>query len=219
MRKFLTSLILVLVLVCSSNVWAGEIAQGMGDRAVRGVRNLFTGIIEWPMQISKGYKNGVSFIENDAGSKAVGTVLGFFRGISHAGGRMSSGAVELFGFWAASPEDNIGVGVPLDAEYAWEQGEQYSIFEPSLEEGVKPWFRKLGRGIGNGLLGIAEVPGQIKKGVNDGDVVVGVVKGFWYWGSREVYGFNNIMTSFVPNPKDNLGTHFDEKWPWDALSQ
>ena len=44
----------------------------------------------------------VDFIENEAGSKTVGTVLGLFRGISHAGGRMSSGAIELIGFWVST---------------------------------------------------------------------------------------------------------------------
>lgn len=219
MRKVLILTLMVLSLSFSSNVCAGEISDGMGERAVRGIRNLFTGILEVPFQIGKGYKNGVSFIENEAGSKTVGTVLGFFRGFSHAFGRMSSGGIELFAFWAVSPESNDGVGIPLDAEYAWEEGTQYSLFEPSLGEGVKPIGRKLGRGIGNGLLGILEVPGQIVKGADDGNVVKGVGKGVWYWFSRTAYGFNNIMTALVPNPEDNLGVHFEEEWPWEALTE
>ena len=90
MRK---RVILVAALIClffSSSVMAGEISDGMVDRGVRGVRNLFTGIIEVPMQIKKGYTNGVDFIDSDAGSKTVGTILGFFRGFGHAAGRMSS---------------------------------------------------------------------------------------------------------------------------------
>ncbi len=219
MRKILLMVFVGLFLAFSSNAIASEVCDGMKDRAVRGVTNLVTGIVEWPFQIKKGYTNGVSFIENEAGSKTVGTILGFFRGIGHAGGRMSSGAVELFGFWAVSPDDNDGVGVPLDAEYAWEEGEQYSIFKPNLTEGVKPWFRKLGRGLGNGFLGILEVPGQIKKGADDGNVAKGVGKGVWYWFSREVYGMGDIMSSFVPNPEDNMGAvHFEEEWPWEALT-
>jgi hypothetical protein len=132
---------------------------------------------------------------------------------------MSWGAIELFGFWAANPADNDGVGVPLDAEYAWEEGTQYSIFEPTFEEGVKPIGRKLARGIGNGLLGILEVPGQIKKGANDGNVAKGIGKGVYYWFSRGVYGFSNFATCLVPNPPDNPGIAFDEEWPWDALSE
>ena len=218
MRKLAVLVLTVFCMTFSTSVQAGEISEGMAERGVRGFRNFFTGIIEVPMQIKKGYTNGVGFIENEAGSKTVGTVLGFFRGFSHAFGRTSSGAVELFSFWAVSPESNEGVGVPLDAEYAWEEGTQYSIFKPTLEEGIKPIGRKLGRGIGNGLLGILEVPGQIKKGAEEGNAVKGVGKGVWYWFSRAAYGFNNIMTSFVPNPEDNLGVHFEEEWPWEALS-
>ena len=217
MRKFLVLVFVAGCMFFSNNVMAGEISEGMADRAVRGFRNMFTGIVEVPMQIKKGYTDGVGFIDNEAGSKTVGTVLGFFRGFSHAAGRMSSGGIELFGFWAVSPESNEGVGVPLDAEYAWEDGEKYSIFKPSFSEGVKPIGRKLGRGIGNGFLGILEVPGQIKQGSADGNVAKGVAKGFWYWMSRSVYGFNNIMTSFVPNPEDNLGVHFEQEKPWEAL--
>lgn len=218
-KKWILTLVIAALTFSTTTVFAGEIADGMGQRAVRGARNLVTGILEVPYQIKKGYNNGVSFIDNDAASKTVGTVLGLFRGFSHAGGRMSWGMVELFGFWAASPDSNDGVGVPLDAEYPWEEGTQYSIFKPTLGEGIKPWFRKFGRGLGNGLLGIAEVPGQIKKGIDEGNVGTGVLKGLWYWASRGVYGFSNVATAFVPNPVDNLGVHFDEEWPWDALSQ
>ena len=219
MRKKMILALTISFLCFSSYVSAGEIAEGMGNRAVRGIRNLFTGILEVPFQIGKGYTHGVDFIHNTAGSKTVGTILGFFRGLGHAGGRMSSGAVELFGFWAVSPENNEGVGVPLDAEYAWEEGTQYSIFKPDLKEGIQPIFNKLGRGLGNGFLGIVEVPGQIKKGAGEGNVLKGTLKGFWYWGSRGVYGLGDIMSCLVPNPVDNLGVHFEEERPWDALSE
>ena len=76
--------------------------------------------------------------------------------------------MELFGFWSANPADNDGVGVPLDAQYAWEEGVQYDLFDPSLKEGVKPMGRKLLRGLGNTFLGIAELPGQILKGKREG---------------------------------------------------
>jgi len=110
---------------------------GMKDKAVRGVVNLYSGIIELPVQIYKGYNNGFGPIQNEVGSKSIGTILGIFRGFGHAAGRTGWGALELFGFWTVNPEDNEGNGVPLDAEYAWEQGTQYNIFEPSLSEGIK----------------------------------------------------------------------------------
>lgn len=219
MKRNLIAVLVVSGMLMASQVSAGEVADGMGDRFQRGVKNFFTSIIEFPMQIKKGYNNGVSFIENEAGSKTVGTVLGIFRGVSHWGGRMSSGAIELFGFWAVSPEDNDGVGIPLDHEDAWEDGTQYSLFEPSFEEGIKPIGRKIGRGFGNGLLGILELPGQIKKGADEGNVVKGVGKGFWYWMSRGVYGMKDLTSALAPNPVDNKGVHFEEEWPWDALSE
>ena len=136
----------------------------MATKAVRGAINLVTGIVEFPVQIVKGYKKGFGPIENEVGSKTVGTILGFFRGISHSFGRMSWGGLELFGFWTANRVDNVGIGIPLDAEYAWETGEMCDIFDPSLTAGLKPIPVKLGHGLADGLLGILEVPGQANIG-------------------------------------------------------
>ena len=36
-------------------------------------------------------------------------------------GRTMSGAGDVVGFWAADPKSNDGVGIPLNAEYAWEE--------------------------------------------------------------------------------------------------
>lgn len=216
------SLVLVLALVFSATpVFAASesIPEGMAKKAVRGAVNLFTGIIELPMQICKGYQNGFGPIENEAGSKTVGTVLGFFRGLGHSAGRITWGATELIGFWSANPESNEGVGVPFDAEFAWEQGEQYSIFEPSLAEGIKPIGRKLGHGLVNGLLGLAEIPGQIKLGAQEGNVLKGVVRGFWFALSRQVYGIGNVYSALVPNAPDNPGYAFNRQWPWEALTE
>jgi hypothetical protein len=176
-----------------------EVATGMAERGIRGFRNVLTGIVEFPMQIKKGFTNGVGFIDNEAGSKTAGTILGIF--------------------WAASPTDNDGVGVPLDGAYPWEEGEQYSIFLPNVGEGIKPIGRKLGRGIGNGLLGILEIPGQIKAGLNEGNVLKGAVKGIWYGLNPTAYGISNIGTAFVPNPENNERASFDQEWPWDALNE
>jgi hypothetical protein len=219
MRK-LIAIALILMLASPTAFAATEnIAQGMGQKAIRGAVNLVTGIVEVPVQIYKGYNKGFKFIENEGGSKAVGTILGFFRGLGHAGGRMSWGALELFGFWAANSADNEGVGVPLDAEYAWEMGEQYSIFEPSFGEGVKPIGRKLLRGVGNAVGGILEVPGQTMKGVSDGNGLEGFGRGLWFWFSREVYGMGEIYSCIVPNPVDNPGYAFNGEWPWSAMSE
>jgi len=195
-----------------------DVVDGMVHKAVRGAINLVTGIVEFPVQIIKGYDNGFEPVGNNAVlSKTAGTVVGVFRGVVHAVGRTGWGALELFGFWTVNPVNNDGVGIPLDAKYAWEKGEQYSIFSPNLQEGLAPIGRKLIRGIVNGLLGILELPGQTIKGAHDGNVAVGLGKGVWYWFSREVYGLGEIYSCLLPNPEDNLGVAFEETYPWQAL--
>ena len=195
-----------------------NIAEGMGHKAVRGGINLVTGVVEIPMQTYKGYTNGLEPIKNKPTSKAVGTILGLFRGFGHSVGRFGWGGLELFGFWTANPESNEGVGVPFDAQYAWEWGTQYSIFKPSLAEGVKPIGRKLVRGVANGLGGILELPGQTIKGHRDGNTLRGLGKGFWFWQSRQWYGFTDIFTCLGANPADNPGYPFNGEYPWSALS-
>ena len=219
MTKLVTMAATILLLgVSFVRAESDDLVTGMKDKAVRGAVNAVTGIVEVPMQVYKGYNNGLSLIKNDVGSKAVGTILGFFRGLGHAGGRTSWGFLELFGFWTANAADNEGVGIPLDAEYAWEYGDQYSIFKPSLAEGTKPYVRKLVRGVTDGFTGIAELPGQTLCGISEGNVAGGLVRGVWYWWSREVYGFGSILTCLVPNPADNPGVAFSGEWPWSALT-
>jgi len=217
MRRIIALTLVILLMTSTVYAATDDAVQGMGAKAIRGAVNLFTGILEVPMQVYKGFNKGFEFIKNEAGSKTVGAILGLFRGFGHAAGRMSWGALELFGFWSANPEDNVGVGIPLDAEYAWEMGEQYSIFEPSLEEGVKPIGRKLGHGLANAFLGIAELPGQTINGTLEGNAIKGLGRGIWFWFSRELYGIGSIFSCIVPNPEDNPGYPFDGKWPWSAL--
>jgi len=218
--KKISIFVLSVFLISSTAYGATEsIGEGMAKKAIRGAVNLCTGIVEVPMQIYKGYKKGFGPIKNEAGSKTVGTILGFFRGFGHAAGRMSWGGLELFGFWTANRPDNEGIGIPLDAEYSWQMGEQYNVFEPSLAEGLKPIPVKLGHGLADGLLGILEVPGQTIKGANDGNALKGLGKGVWFWWSRMVYGFGNIYTCLVPNPPDNPGYPMSGKWAWSSFSE
>jgi len=226
MRKLIMIALAVFILTTpayaeemSSDSTGDGIVNGMGQRIVRGAVNLVTGIVEVPAQIIKGFNNGCPHIENELGSKTVGTVVGIFRGVSHAGGRMSWGALELLGFWAASPASNIGVGIPLDAEHAWEEGTQYDLFDPSFgEAAVTPVSKKLVDGVVNGVFGVAEFPGQILLGADEGNALYGVVKGLWYWASREAYGITNIYSCLVPNPEDNLGAHLPDDRPWTELA-
>ena len=98
-----------------------EVMKGMGEKAKRGAINTLTGWIEIPAQIAKGYEYGWMGKENTGW---VGAIGGIFAGIGTAAGRTLSGMGELSGFWAADPEDNERIGIPLDAEYAWEEGMQ-----------------------------------------------------------------------------------------------
>jgi len=217
MRRLLILTLAILLLTTTAYAATDNVFEGMLSKAFRGAINLVTGVIEIPAQTIKGFSKGFEPIENEAASKTVGTVLGLFRGFGHAAGRMSWGAIELVGFWAANPEDNKGVGIPLDAEYAWEEGTQYSIFEPSLAEGLEPVGNKLGRGLANTFLGIMEVPGQTIEGGMDGNVLLGFGRGIWYWFSREVYGIGSIFSCIVPNPEDNPGYPLSHEWPWEPL--
>ena len=220
MRKALIGLLAAVAILFSTTVSqaaSDELFQGMVDKLWRGVVNTLTGWVEFPAQIIKGYNEGFM---GDEDNKIVGTVAGVFDGIGHSAGRTLSGVCDIAGFWAASPEDNEGVGIPLDEEYAWEEGEPYDIFEPDFMEGaVEPVGKKLLRGLANGLFGIAEVPGQIAKGVSEGAMDLGIVKGLWYFCSREVAGLSDIVTVILPNPDDTKGLAFDEEYPWDAIAE
>jgi hypothetical protein len=195
-----------------------NIGDGMITKGSRGLVNTLTGWIEFPAQIFKGYERGVGFIDNNAGSTTVGTVLGVFSGATHAVGRTGYGLLELFGFWTANPNTNHDVGVPLDAKYAWEDGEAYSVFEPTFGDGIMPYPNKLVRGLGNGIGGIVELPGQTAKGFRQDEPGTGFVKGIWFSVSRIVYGFGDAVGFLLPNPPDQVGYSFEEKWPWDAIS-
>ena len=192
-----------------------EIFTGMGKKISRGLTNVFTGWIELPMQTVKGYKQGYSGDENN---KVMGSVCGFFKGISCTIGRTAWGVVELVGFWAANPQDNSGVGIMLDNEYAWEV-EETTGGDVSSDEEVTfaPIGKKLARGLGNSLFGFTELPGQILKGLKTNAPDLGVIKGLWFWYSREIYGFADILTIVFPTPEDNPGYPFDEEYPWDAM--
>lgn len=197
---------------------ADKVVPGMANKALRGGVNLVTGIVEWPMQTYKGYKDGVGFIENEAGSKTVGTLLGFlFRGPSHTVGRTFTGGKNLLGFWTANRPDNIDIGIPLDAYYAWEIGDKHSFFEPTLAEGLMPIPWKLVHGLVNNTLGIVELPGQIVQGAREDKVAIGVVEGVWFWWSRTYNGFGDVLLCLFPNPEKTVGYPWDAKWPWSAL--
>ena len=217
-KKLSAVLVAIMLLSFTAAAHAQDsVVDGMAAKFQRGVVNTFTGWVEFPMQIKKGYDEG--FMDNED-QKLLGAVVGILDGFGHSIGRTTSGLIDLFGFWAANPEDNEGVGLPLDAEYAWEEGTPYNIFEPDIMEGaITPIGNKLMRSLGNIFLGIAELPGQVMKGMDEGDPGMGLVRGVWYWFSREHQGFGDLVTLISPTPADNVGAAFDEEQPWDALSE
>lgn len=215
--KKIKLLLLTIILANFSYAANDNIVEGMAHKAINGFINSVTGVVEIPVQTYKGFKNGFPLIENQVASKTVGTVLGFFRGGGHAVGRTSWGIIELSGFWTANRESNQGIGVPLDATYAWEWGEQYSFFKPNLAEGVKPIGRKLIHGVSDNFLAPLEFPGQIIRGFQEGTPVQGIGKGIWFTLSRSHYGFSGILTSIVPNPAETYGYAYKSEYPWSAL--
>ena len=215
MNKRILAVVLAAALLLSSVGMAyaatpEDLMMGMGHKLFRGVVNVLTGWVEIPAQIVKGYN------KDNVG----GAFVGIFTGVYHGIGRTLSGCGEVAGFWAADPKDNAGIGIPLDAEYAWEEGTHYKWMEPNVGDGaLKPMGDKFLRGAGNALLGFVEFPGQIVKGIRLGAYDLGIVKGLWYWYSREIDGIYDITTCLVPNPKDTKALPFDEKWPWTALGE
>jgi putative exosortase-associated protein (TIGR04073 family) len=193
---------------CASTCKTEELVGGMGKKFVRGVTNVFTGWVEIPVQISKGYKKACF------GGAGVGVVTGIW----HFVGRTMSGFGDMAGFWAADPASNENIGIPLDAPYACEEGTHYSLTNPNFGVAtMTPMGNKLARGLGNTCFGFLEVPGQLVKGMRAHACDWGVGKALWYWFSREMDGVYDVATCLFPNPKDTMGLKFDERWPWTAI--
>jgi putative exosortase-associated protein (TIGR04073 family) len=212
MAVFMVSMLEPAYAVAPDNVWSG-----MGQKFGRGVVNTLTGWLEIPFQITKGYKRGFAGQEK---RKIMGVTAGIFTGVWHAAGRTISGVADIAGFWAADPRDNELIGIPLEGDRAWQEGTEYSLTKPDLKEAAAmPMTNKLMRGIGNAIFGVAELPGQMIKGMNAESLDLGLVKGLWYFMSREIDGVYEIASFPLPNPKDNKGMPFDEKWPWSALGE
>jgi putative exosortase-associated protein (TIGR04073 family) len=222
MKKWLVSLVLAVMMITVST--AGAYADntesyfcGMGHKLTRGVWNAATGWVEIPVQMIKGYcRAGTSC---GCGSGAAGFLAGIFKGVWFAAGRTLSGAGDIAGFWAADPCSNECIGIPLDDDCVTKEGTPYNLYDPSFGcATLNPMGRKFARGLGNTLFGIAEVPGQICKGTKSCLPDMGIVKGVWYFLSREVDGVFEMATFAFPNPVETKGMPFDEANATDALS-
>ncbi len=194
---------------------ANDPVAGMIHKFRRGVVDLFTGWAEFPVQIGKGYNEGFM---GDADQKIAGAALGILEGLCHSMGRTFSGAKDIMTFWTANPEHNEGIGIPLDGEYAWDSGEPHDLFYPTFTEStLAPIGEKFRRGLADVMLGFVEVPGQMIEGSKEGALDLGIVEGVWFWWSREINGFFDIITTFLPGHVDEKGMPYDEKWPWDTF--
>lgn len=219
MRKIVCILFTVVFMLAASTSFAqsDDYMKAMGDKAYWGLVNVLTGWIEIPAQVAKGYEYGWMGKDNTGW---VGAIGGFAAGVGSALGRTVSGAGEVVGCWAADPASNDGIGIPLDAEFAWEQGTVYDMTDPSFQDATtRPVLQKLQRGAFNLLFGVCEIPGQIMKGIEEKAWDGGLIKGIWYFLSREVDGAMELATFCLPGPRDVRGMPFDEKWPWTAMGE
>ena len=214
MKRSLFVVALLMVLFLCGPVHAEDYGflEGANSKLTRGAINIVTGWIEVPAEILKGYERG--FMDN----KLLGILTGIFSGFSRAFGRTASGSMDILTFWSADPDDNFDIGIYMNNEFAWEsEDDPHYMFEPTFGDATaKPIANKFMRAMTNLFCGVAEIPGQIRKGYQEDTPGLGYAKGFWYWLSREAWGARDILTVFIPTPSDNVGTPFDEEMPWDA---
>ena len=211
MKKILSLVVISLLVVSFSGyAQAPNYMESSIEKAKQGITNSLTGWLEVPFQTYKGYKEGM---RDDGRLKILGGLFGIARGMFHAAGRTATGIMQLGTFLLPNPKDNHGVGIPLDAQYVWEKGEQYSIGQ----DGTSPIGKKAVRGLYNVGLGLLDGPGQLIKGVKQDKPWVGVANAVIFPVSRIVSGAFDITTAFLPNPTEGYGYPLEEKYPWDAL--
>jgi len=212
-------LVLIAILFIASSVAYADsaVVDNINAKLHRGIQNTFLGWVELPYHMKKGIDEGFGGDENN---KVAGIVTGTIKGALCATGRTISGLVDVLGFWALSPDDNEGIGLPLDSEVVWQEGTPYDLTDPSLEEAAfAPIGRKLLRGLTNGVFGVAEIPGQIAKGAREGAALEGIGKGIYNFFSRELSAAYDLATLISPTPKDAVGNHFDQEFPWTDLAE
>lgn len=218
-RRVATGMALIGALLFSAPGHAVEdsLVAGMAEKGVHGLVNIATGWFELPMQIYKGYEDGVDSICAPAGSRSVGTLLGVFRGASHALGRTGWGILQLGGFWSRNPTTNEHLLQLLDATYAWEMGSKKTMTDPNIDNGLNRVGMRLERGLRNVFGAPLEIPGQLRKAHRECRLV-GLPKGVWFMCSRIVHGTGDVVFFLLPGPEGNLNVPFEEIEGWDALN-
>jgi putative exosortase-associated protein (TIGR04073 family) len=175
-----------------------------------------TGWMELPQQVIKGYREGYN---RDRDRKIMGVLYGVPKGLWYATGRTVSGMLEIFTCLTLNPEHNEGVGIPLDSDYAWEEGIPYDFHDPNFADAtIVPMGNKLKRGLANLLFGFMEIPAQVANGLQERAVDLGILRGLWFWMSREVSGAADIITVLLPGQEEQKGMAFEEEWPWESIS-
>jgi hypothetical protein len=208
--RFLAFLAIVMLSGYQAFAADADIKDGMADKGTHGVVNALSGWTEIPLQTYKGYVRGIKLNpEKPALARSTGTVLGFVRGINHAVGRTFLGVYQFAGFWAANHEDNDGVGVPLDGEYARDFGEAHGI---PLKEQPKPMVNKLKRGAVNFAASPVELPYQMRFGKRT-RYRTGVRKGLWFGLSRFWTGTYEVISFPLPSALETEGYAFDQALP------
>ena len=213
-HKLIVSLSLIMVVI-SFCVYAAagdqkpDYFNSSVDKAKQGVTNILTGWLELPFQVYKGYKKGLK----DGDFKIIGGFFGIFRGALHGLGRTAAGTYQLATFPLPNPKDNQGVGVPLDGQYVWEEGDQYSIGA----DGTSVIGKKAIRGLSNTFFGIFDMPGQFIKGVENDRPLIGLGNSILYPLSRMISGVYDLGTVFLPNSGEDYGYPLEEEHPWDAF--
>ena len=213
MRYFV---IIALLIGSSFSALAADavIKDGMADKGTHGVVNALSGWTEIPLQTYKGYHRGIKLNpEKPALARTTGTILGFGRGINHAVGRTLLGVYQFVGFWSANPEDNNGVGIPLDGEYARDWGEPHGI---PIKEQPKPMVAKLKRGAVNFAASPVEIPYQMRFGKRT-RYRTGLRKGLWFGLSRVWSGTYEVVSFPVPSALETEGYAFDQERPGQEI--
>lgn len=214
MKKKIIFSLLICSLLLSFSLYAQtpNYAVACANKTKQGVANILTSWLEVPCQIAKGFNHGFG---GEGKSQIIGGFFGFFRGIIHGVGRLGCGCIQLATFFLPNPQNNDGVGIPLDSQFAWEEGTQYSI----VNQGIEPVGRKAFRGIINTLFWPLEFPGQLVKGFRQDKPFKGIAKALTFPFARLGYGIYDLTTVVLPNETEGYGYPLNEKLPWDAFVQ
>lgn len=184
-----------------------DVVQACGKKLFRGVVNALTGWVEVLHQpVKKTVRDG----------PVPGLTLGLLKGIWYGIGRTADGAIEAATFVLPNHQSAEEVGVPLDAEYAWEEGAPARFYG-------QPMGNKLVRGIIDVSTFWLELPAQPTEGTRQRGaaygLTVGLVKGIWFTLGRAASGVEETALFLFPNPVDTAGYPFGSLRSWEGFQK